>query len=83
MTSSRLTVPDVLPMVREYVAKPGNMGGGSLHMVLDDGNWDDGSVRFCINWAAERGDVEGFDLGLILLTMSKTQRRRLAFLAYR
>ena len=79
---TRPTIPDVLPLVRAYLAKEGNICGGSLHIVLEDGNVADCDVTFCIEWAREHGDPEGEKLGQLLLTMSRTQRlkiRRLRF----
>ncbi len=74
------TVPEVLPLVRDYYARPGNGVGGSLHIVLDDGNVSDDNVRFCIEWAHKQGDIAGAELGEILLRMSRTQRRKLSTL---
>lgn len=50
---------------------------GSLHVVLSDGNISDDNVRHCIEWAKEKGDIEGMELAKILLTMSKTQRGKI------
>lgn len=74
---SKPTIPDVLPLVQAYYAKPGNFAGGGLHVVLDDGNVGDGSVQFCIDHARENGDEDGVVLGELLLRMSKTQRSKL------
>jgi len=69
-------IPDVLDdFAAYYRAHP---AWGSLHIVLDDGNVSDGNVAYCIEWAEECGDVEGARLGRVLLTMSRTQRRRIA-----
>lgn len=76
--ADRPTVPEVLPSVRAYCAKPGNAVGGSLHIVLEDNNVDDSDVEFCRQWAVERGDIEGVALAETLLRMSKTQRLKLA-----
>ena len=73
----KLSVPDVLLLVREYYSKPGNGAGGSLHIALDEGNVKDGHINSCIEYALERGDAEGAVLGEILLDMSKTQRMKL------
>lgn len=72
----RPTVPEVRPLVWAYYAMPGNSCGGSLHVVLDDGNLDDHSVQFCIDNARDRGDDAGVRLGELLLKMSKTQRAK-------
>lgn len=42
------SVPQVIPAVHAYRDSKGNTLGGSLHIVLDDGNVDDSSVKFCI-----------------------------------
>lgn len=71
------TVPEVLKTVREYYSKPGNEAGGSLHVVLDDGNVRDSDVLFCISYAKEAGDTDGKSLAEILFKMSKTQRMKI------
>ena len=72
-----MTVPEVLPIVREYYSRPGNGVGGSLHIVLDDGNVSNADVLFCIRCAEEKGDKAGVELGEILLGMSRTQRLKI------
>lgn len=72
------TVPEVLPLVREFVTLPGNEAGGSLHIVLDDYNERDSDVRSCVQHAVERGDALGVALARLLLLCSRSQRLRLA-----
>lgn len=72
-------IPDVLPLVRAYRAN--NAAGGSLHIVLEDGNVDDGSVLFCESLAQQNGDADGARVAALLLRMSKTQRRKLTRIA--
>lgn len=69
------TIPEVLPRFVAYHAC--NPVWGSLHIVLEDGNCDDSSVRFCLEEAEKRGDAEGAELARILLRMSRSQRGRL------
>ena len=69
------TVPEVRPLVRELYGR--HSAGCCLHVVLDDGNVQDDSVRFCIEWARGRGCAECERLGEVLLQMSKTQRLKL------
>lgn len=57
---------------KAYLEK--NPAGGSLHIVLDDGNVEDSHVEFCIEYARQNGDIEGNRLGKILLGKSKSQR---------
>lgn len=51
---------------------------GSLHIVLDDHNLENGHVDFCIQYALENGDQEGHELGLILRSLSETQRMKIS-----
>jgi hypothetical protein len=74
----RITVPDALPLVRRYYALPGNGSGGSLHIVLDECNVEDGNIDWCMKRAEENSDHAGQALALVLRRMSKTQRRKLA-----
>lgn len=69
-------VPDVYPAFLEYARR--NPCWGSLHVVLEDDNHDDDSVKGCIDWADVRDDVEGARLARVLLRMSPTQRGRIA-----
>lgn len=73
----KLTVQEVLPMVQHYYSKPGNSDGGSIHLVIDDGNVEDRDVIFCIEYANAMGDAEGVALATTLLQMTKTQRLKL------
>jgi hypothetical protein len=50
---------------------------GSLHIVLDDGNIENGHVEFCAQYAIENGDIEGALLATILSAMTKSQRSRI------
>ena len=79
---SRPTVLDVIPMVRAYYAKPGNIVGGSLHIVLDDMNVDDSHVEWCLAYAIRKNDTDGVALAKVLLQMSKTQRLKIAHRVY-
>jgi hypothetical protein len=45
----RPTVPEVLPLVRRYLEREPT--GGSLHIVLDDGNLRDSDLEFCYRFA--------------------------------
>lgn len=71
------SLPTVCERFTAYYQRPGNGGWGSLHIILADGNVSDAHVEFCISHAAENGDTEGEALARVLLTMSRTQRRKL------
>lgn len=71
------TIPEVLPLVREFVRRPGNAVGGHLHLVLDEGNVLDDHVRYCMEQARDAGDELAVEVAEVLLRMSKTQRSKL------
>ena len=60
-----------------YDNQPGNAAGGSLHIILDDGNIEDNSVQYCIQYAIEHKDRPGENLARKLLLLSWRQRARL------
>lgn len=78
----RMTVPGLLPRVHAYRNLPENGVGGSLHIVLDDGNIRDSDLRFCLDYALTKGDTEGAALARLLLGMTKTQRKKVHALFY-
>jgi hypothetical protein len=80
--TDRPTVPEVLPLVRALYAREGGSVGCCLHIVLEDGNFEDGNVQHCYEYAIERGHEDCRVLAGILLLMSKTQRKKLSHLAY-
>lgn len=57
----------------EFYALPGNGAGGSLHVVLDDNNWERVHIEFCLKWARGRNDVAGERFALLLLTLTDEQ----------
>lgn len=65
-------LPLVAPLVVAFYQN--EPAGGGLHVVLDDGNIEDDSVRYCVNQAAKEGDAPAELLGRVLLLMSRTQR---------
>jgi hypothetical protein len=75
------TVPEVLPLVRAIYAR--HPAGCCWHIVLDDGNIDDDSVRWCVENLLRHeclDDPDGGEcllLGLYMPLLSKTQRRKL------
>lgn len=79
MKPRKPTLPEVLPAFVNYHDE--HLAWGSLHIVLDDGNVDDDSVIFSANHALEDGDLFGYALALMLLQMSKTQRKKLGRIA--
>lgn len=50
--------------------------GGNLHIVLDDGNLEDGYVSWCAGLCSGMQDHEGMDLAHLLESMTLKQRER-------
>lgn len=59
-------------MISAYRSKPGNEAGGSLHIVIEDGNVEYKDVSFCLNWAKEKLDEDGIVLASELLRFSES-----------
>lgn len=57
-----------------YRAESANSCGGSLHIVLDDGNLEDDAIAWCRDKSTERGDRAGFELATRLLRLPLWQR---------
>lgn len=73
---NRPNVYQVVAVAREYYSVPGNAVGGSLHIVLDDGNLGDSDIEWCLGEAFRNDDQAGVFLAYILLQLSSTQRRK-------
>lgn len=72
------TVPEIVPLAKAIYARPGGVVGCCLHIVLDDGNYEDGSVQYCLDQAIGFDHKDCVELARKLLLMSKTQRRKVA-----
>lgn len=77
MQPNKPTVPEVLPLVNALYSTYEGCVGCCLHNVLDDGNIEDSSVVFCLEWAKEQGHPKCIELAELLVRMSKTQRNKL------
>ena len=71
------TREEVSKLVKDYYAKPDNLVGGNLHVVLDDGNIQDYHIELCLKQAEEERDEDGIILAKALLEMSLTQRKKI------
>jgi hypothetical protein len=65
----------VLRRAHEYYNLPGNDLGGSLHVVLDDGNVEGQHVLFCMDRASDEGDSLGEVLARELLCLDEAERQ--------
>jgi len=78
------TVPEVEPLVQRLYdgtapcSRDAGCVGGHLHIVLDDGNIEDGHVQYCLDSATCDDCVTCIKLAKLLTQMSRTQRRKLA-----
>jgi hypothetical protein len=68
------TAAELRPLVRDFYALDGNAAGGTLHIVLDDGNLDRKSVEWARNYAHNHGDTTGAALAEVLLAMTDADR---------
>jgi hypothetical protein len=69
---------EVMPLIIKYYEKDGNICGGALHTVLDDDNLENHFIESCINFAREKGDIDGVILGELLLFVPFEQRDNLS-----
>lgn len=82
------TIPEVLPLVHRLYrgvdpcTRDAGLIGGHLHIVIDDGNVEDGHVAYCLEEARKDQCQTCITLGELLIKMSKTQRSRLSAEAY-
>jgi hypothetical protein len=72
MPRDRPQVPDALPLKASIYARHG--AGCCLHVVIDDGNLGDSTIRYCLD-GAEHDDCRA--LAVMMLQMTPTQRRKL------
>lgn len=73
--AAKMKFARLLAEARAYCAK--HKDGGSLHVVLEDGNVEDHCLEFSLRHAVEVGDHEGEELAKALATLTIEQRARL------
>lgn len=64
----------VRELTNEFCELEGNSSGGSLHIVLDDGNTEGHHVEWCRERARENRDEAGFWLAQLLLMLTDEER---------
>ncbi len=72
----RPTVPEVKPIIEAWYSLPENIVGGALHVVLEDRNFDDRTIRWNLDLVQNRGDEAAALICQVLLRCSKTQRQK-------
>lgn len=60
-------------MIDTYYNKEGNICGGNLHVVLDDGNYNPSSIEFCRKEAEKDNDADGVLLCLVLALFTEEE----------
>lgn len=72
-----MKLEDISRRIINYYVQENNEAGGSLHIVLDDGNLEDVSIEYCIGYASRANDSEGVAIGNMLLGISLKDRQEL------
>lgn len=75
MNRSEEIIETAIKLIKPYYVN--NPSGGSLHIVLDDGNTEDSNLDFCILYALEEGDYSAVVIGGFLLAMTEDEREEL------
>ena len=71
-------VDALIPRLLDYYrAEVRNACGGSLHIVVDDGNLGDADIEFCRREASAADDVAGVELADALQLLSIDERDEL------
>ena len=69
-----MTKSEIKALIEFYYTLPDHGAGGTLHIVVDDGNCDDASVDFCVGFARKEGDSLGEFIALALMPLSEDER---------
>lgn len=71
---ARVPASAAVPLIQTIYDR--NSVGCCLHVVTDDGNIDDASVDWCLQYAIERDCDECAQCAQVLRSMSPTARRK-------
>jgi len=63
-----------IKLCKEYYEKEPT--GGSLHIVLEDGNLEHHNIHWCSGYAAGVEDNEGYEIADLMLGMTMPQKTR-------
>lgn len=74
------TIPEVLPHIKAWYAKPGNECGGLFHVILEDSNAERHWAQVALEDARATQDADAIHLAELLAAMSTTQRLKLSHL---
>jgi len=68
-----------IALCKKYYQDPRFGCGGSLHIVLDDGNLEDSSVSWCAGYACAQNDGAGQQIADLMEIMTYKQREKIYF----
>lgn len=69
--------PFIKDLIKFYYEDLGNSSGGYYHIVLDDGNNQDGDVWFCQEESEKHNDTFGIFLGRVLRMFTEEEREKM------
>lgn len=65
-------IAQAIAMIKPFYER--EPSGGVLHVALDDGNMDDGCVKWCLEEAKKEGDEQAVEIAEFLLSMPEDDR---------
>ena len=71
------TAREIREAIHAFYQKPGNLAGGVLHVVLDDGNYHNDCLAHCRELAEEADDVDALEILDALDERSYCSRKRI------
>lgn len=69
--------PYIKTLIEFYYNNLENIVGGNLHIVLDDNNVDDDSIKYCLEDCKRTDDTFGIFLCLVLLQFTEEEREKI------
>ena len=74
--NAKPTLPDITPLVNQYLAD--DQDGGTLSRLFVDRQVKDKDIESCMERAKKASDIEALSIASVLFNMSKTQRKKVA-----
>ena len=67
----------IFDFIKFYYEELGNIAGGSLHIVLDDGNIEKVNIHWCYEHAKKQNDSFGVFLSLLLMEFTEDELEKM------
>jgi len=77
MTKHKLTIEEIIPLIKRFYGRFDNGAGGVYHVVLDDGNMGTAFIQEGLSDAIELGDALAIRIGNALLGLTLEEREEL------